>query len=98
MGDAQGNLRHDAASRRFEIALDGHLAWLDYQLGGNRLTIVHTQVPEAIGGRGIAAALVEAALAHARANGLKVVPRCSYAASYLSRHPQHADLRADAEA
>lgn len=96
MDEGQWDIRHEAPSRRFEIALDGHLGWLEYELAGDRLAIVHTVVPEAIGGRGIAAALVEAALAYARANGLKVVPRCSYAAYYLSRHPQHADLRIDA--
>jgi predicted GNAT family acetyltransferase len=51
-------------------------------------------VPAAIGGRGIAGRLVRAALEHARAAGLKVVPRCSYVADYLDKHPEYADLRA----
>jgi len=55
---------------------------------------VHTGVPAAIGGRGVAAALVRAALDHARGEGLKVVPACSYVAAYFKRHPQDADLLA----
>ena len=91
-------VRHEPALRRFTAVVDGHTARLDYEPGEGRLVVVHTLVPEAIGGRGIAAALVEAMLAYARASDLKVVPRCSYTARYLSRHPEYADLVADEEA
>jgi predicted GNAT family acetyltransferase len=56
------------------------------------MTITHTLVPEAIGGRGVAADLTRAALETARANGWKVVPMCSYAVTYLRRHPEYNDL------
>jgi hypothetical protein len=36
--------------------------------------------------------LVEAATAHARANGLRVMPTCSYARTWMQRHPQTLDL------
>ena len=61
-------------------------------LHGDTLTITHTGVPEAIGGRGIASHLVEAAFAHARSAGLKVRPACSYAAAWVERHPEVTDL------
>jgi len=51
-------------------------------------------VPGPLGGRGIAAALVETALAHARAEGRRVVPECSYVAAYVGKHPEHASLLA----
>ena len=38
--------------------------------------------------QGIAAALVRAALAHAREQGLKVRPLCSYVQAYVRRHPE----------
>lgn len=85
-------IAHDAAARRFTVELDGHRAELEYQLHGGTLAITHTGVPEAIGGRGIAARLVEAAFAHARAAGLKVRPSCSYAAAWVERHPEVRDL------
>jgi len=49
-------------------------------------------VPTAIGGRGLAAGLVTAALQYARAQGMTVVPACAYAALFLQRHPEYADL------
>ncbi len=98
MQDRNWSVEHESEAHRFVVALDGQRARLEYELAGDTLVITHTLVPEAIGGRGIAGALVEAALAHARAGGLKVVPRCPYAARYLSRHPEHADLLAAGEA
>lgn len=85
---------HDPAAGRFVTEVDGHSGYVEYQLAGGVMTIIHTIVPPQIGGRGIAAALIEAALQYARAQGLKVVPSCDYAAGYLDRHPQYADLRA----
>ena len=87
---------HDAEARRFSMRLDGHQAELDYRLEDGRLTIAHTGVPQAIGGRGVAGALVRAALDYARSGGLRVVPACSYAALYVRRHPEYADLVAEA--
>jgi hypothetical protein len=88
-------VEHDRDGRRFIIRVEGHDAELDYRLGDGTMAIVHTGVPEAIEGRGIAARLVQAALAVARAEGWKVVPRCAYAAAYLRRHAaEYADLLA----
>ena len=47
---------------------------------------------ESVGGRGVAGDLVKAALDYARAQGLRVVPACSYSAAYVQRHPEYADL------
>jgi predicted GNAT family acetyltransferase len=58
------------------------------------MVITHTIVPAAIGGRGIAGDLVRAALEHAKAQGLKVEPRCSYADAWMRKHPQFEALRA----
>jgi hypothetical protein len=66
----------------------------DYQLAGRVMEITHTGVPPAVEGRGIAAELVAAALAHARANGWKVRPICSYVQAYMRRHPETLDLLA----
>ena len=58
------------------------------------LAIAHTEVPGAIGGRGIAGKLVRAAVEYARDAGLKVAPVCSYSSEWMDRHPEYADLRA----
>lgn len=82
----------DSANHRFELHVDGQLAVLEYQSRQGAMVITHTGVPEAIGGRGIAGVLTTAALDHARANGLKVVPACAYAAAFMQRHGEYADL------
>jgi len=86
-------IRHDAAARRFSVVVDDEEGYLEYKADEGAIVITHTAVPEAIGGRGIAGALVQAALEYARAAGLKVIPRCSYAARYFDTHPEYADLR-----
>lgn len=53
---------------------------------------IHTEVPEALEGRGIAGRIVRFALDDVRARGLKAVPRCPYVAGYISRHPEYQDL------
>ncbi|SBV51748.1 hypothetical protein XBLMG947_2538 [Xanthomonas bromi] len=85
---------HELSRQRFSVDTDGHRAELAYRREGEIMTITHTQVPDAIGGRGVAAVLVQAALEYARQNGLKVAPACSYADAYLRRHPQFQDLLA----
>lgn len=88
-------VEHDAARRRFSASVDGHACELDYRLDGGVMTITHTGVPAAVGGRGIAAAMTQFALEHARSHGWKVVPACSYAVVYMKRHPEFDDLRVD---
>jgi predicted GNAT family acetyltransferase len=81
-------ISHDAGAHRFSTEVDGSRGELDYTLADGVMTITHTRVPPAIGGRGIAAQLMEAALTAARAAGWSVNPACSYAKAYLEKHPQ----------
>jgi uncharacterized protein len=74
--------------QRFEIRMDGHLAKLNYRVSDGEIDLIHTEVAEELGGRGLGNKLVEAALAYARDNRLKVVPSCSFVSKYLARHPE----------
>ena len=58
------------------------------------LIIEHTGVPPELEGRGVAAALVNHAIAYAREHGLKIEPRCSYVATAFRRHPEWSDALA----
>jgi predicted GNAT family acetyltransferase len=82
----------NAAKSRFETTVDGETASLLYRLAGDTITLVHTEVPVALGGRGIGGELARAALDSARARGLKVVPTCPFVRAYIARHPEYADL------
>jgi uncharacterized protein len=81
-------ISHDAHAQCFTTEVDGSAAHLDYTLADRVMTITHTRVPAAIGGRGIAADLMQAALNAANAAGWSVKPACSYAAAYMAKHPQ----------
>lgn len=74
------------AARRFETELDGRLSQLAYQRHGDRLVLIHTEVPPELEGRGVGGELVAAALATARREGLTVVPLCPFARHWLERH------------
>ncbi|MEO7757986.1 MAG: GNAT family N-acetyltransferase [Dokdonella sp.] len=86
------NVERNEVANRFEIVVDDVLCVLEYRLDGNVLTILHTRVPDAVGGRGIAGALTKAALEAARREGWRVVPACAYSVTYIERHPQYQDL------
>jgi uncharacterized protein len=85
-------VRHDPAGSRFVAELHGALALANYQLQDGVMHITHTEVPPSLQGLGIAAQVVVFALAHARAEGLRVRPVCSYVATYMQRHPETQDL------
>jgi predicted GNAT family acetyltransferase len=86
-------VEHDARRGRFTIAVDSGTAVLSYTaVGPGVLDLYSTYVPAADRGRGVAARLVEAALAHARSEGLRIIPSCWYVAQWVRRHPEHADL------
>jgi predicted GNAT family acetyltransferase len=85
-------VRDNPAAGRYEAHVDGQLAVLTYQRSGDRIIFIHTGVPAALEGHGIAGAMARVALEDARAAGLAVIPRCPFVAAYIRRHPQYADL------
>ena len=85
---------NDAAARRYELEVEGQLAIAAYRLRPGRITFTHTEVPEALAGRGIGTRLIKAALDDARAQGLKVVPACPFVKHYIDTHPEEQDLLA----
>lgn len=87
-------VRDNPDGSRFEAMVDGVLALAAYRLEGERICFTHTEVPAALGGRGIGSALIGAALAAARERGLKVVPQCTFVAAYMQRRPETQDLLA----
>jgi predicted GNAT family acetyltransferase len=71
---------------RFEHQAEGHLAELRYRRNGNRLVLIHTEVPAELEGRGIGGMLVTAAIDRAAREGMTVVPLCPFARGWLARH------------
>lgn len=75
------------AEDRFVVRTEGAEAELVYRVDGDRFYLVHTEVPESLGGRGIAGQLVRAAVRRAESDHLTVVPWCPYARRWLKEHP-----------
>lgn len=88
----QVTVRDNREASQYEAELEGALGLAAYRLRGDTIVFTHTEVPEALEGRGIAAQIVRFALDDARARGLKVVPRCPYVAGFIARHPEYQDL------
>jgi uncharacterized protein len=89
---ATGNVRDNKALSRFELDVEGAVAFANYRLAPSTVIIPHTETPRALRGRGIASELVKGALELIRADGSKVVAGCGFVADYLSKHPEFADL------
>ena len=91
---ADAVVRNNTVLHRYELDADGSTAFADYRLADGVVVITHVKTPDQLRGRGIASKLVEGALHMIRADGHKVIGRCSFARAYLDRHPEFTDLRA----
>jgi predicted GNAT family acetyltransferase len=79
---------------RYELTEQGVTAFADYRLGEGLIEIPHVETPVAARGGGMAGRLMDGLVEHVRARRLKIVPTCPYAAAWLRRHPEHADVLA----
>jgi uncharacterized protein len=77
---------------RFEAWIDGKLSKLDYIEDGRNFVITHVGVQPEFRGHGIAGRITQVGLEYAKERSLRVVPMCSYAAAYIRRHPEYAEL------
>jgi uncharacterized protein len=89
---APGTVRDNKAQNRFELDVEGAMAFANYRLAPSTVIITHTETPRALRGRGIASELVKGALELIRTDGLKVVAGCGFVVDYLQKHPESSDL------
>jgi hypothetical protein len=87
-------IRDNKAEGRFEMNADGELAAAYYKREPGVIIFTHTETPLRLQGQGIASRLIRGALEASRAEGLKVVPRCSFVSAFMARHPEFNDLLA----
>jgi uncharacterized protein len=78
---------HDPDHDRFEYRAGSSVAELVYRRRGERMVLLHTGVPGALGGHGVGGQLVRAAVGYAASEGLTVVPSCPFARDWLERNP-----------
>ena len=83
---------HDIQKQKFYVVVDGLESHLEYDKMNNVLNLNHTYVPNPLREKGIAGNIVKAALTYAEENNLKIIPSCSYVASYIERHKEYEKL------
>ena len=83
---------HNPAQDRFEAWVNGLYSKLEYIQDDKNFVITHVGVDPQLRGQGLAGRIVQVSLEHARKNSLRVIPMCSYAAAYIRRHPEYAEL------
>jgi predicted GNAT family acetyltransferase len=83
---------NNPAKHRYELAVEGHIAATYYEIAGDVITFVHTEVPPELGGKGIGSTSIRGALDQVRAAGLKVIAQCPFVKGYIDKHPEYADL------
>jgi predicted GNAT family acetyltransferase len=82
------HVRHDPQQSRFFVRLaDGDAELIYAPFNEDVLDLQQTEVPPSGQGRGVADALVRAALAYARGQGMRVMATCPYVQAWLRRHP-----------
>lgn len=86
-------VRDNTERHRFELEADGHIAFSNYKRADGVLTMLHTEVPKELEGRGIGSTLIRGVLDTARKEGVKVNPLCPFAKAYIEKYPEYADLR-----
>ena len=88
------DVRDNPERQRFELDVDGQVAFARYRREPGRLLIQHVEAPPALRGTGAASKLMDGIVELARAEGAKIAPLCSYAVAWMRRHDEHRDLLA----
>ncbi len=76
----------NTGAQRFELDVDGKLAWADYRRRDDQLIIPHVEADPELRGTGAAGRLMAQVKAAADAESLTIVPICGYAAAWLRRN------------
>ncbi|HEY4974856.1 MAG TPA: GNAT family N-acetyltransferase [Steroidobacteraceae bacterium] len=92
MSDSGRAVIDNALASRYELALDGAIAFIDYRSRGKLRVLTHAEVPAALRGRGIGGVLAAGALDLLRAQGGRVEARCAFVAQFIARNPRYQDL------
>lgn len=80
------NIQHQIDQQLFSAQLDGHEAKITYRfIDDNSVDFNHTFVPDAFRGHGVAAQLVNTAIAWADENSYTIHASCSYVQLRLKR-------------
>ena len=76
------------AAKQFEMEVDGQTAVIIYEEQHFTISLLHTEVPEVLEGKGVATAIIEKTLAYLEKNHFRLIPLCPFVVAYIKRHPE----------
>ena len=82
----------NAEQNRFELSLDGGTALVAYRRDGERLVLIHTEVPEQFAGQGVGSRLAKGVFELLRASKRKAVVRCEFLKGWIAKHREYDDI------
>jgi len=74
--------------QQFELQVDGGIAFIDYEMKGDKIQLNFTEVPESMQGKGIGSKLVSQTFDLIEGMNLKIIPECEFVQGWLKRHPE----------
>jgi glutathione S-transferase len=87
------SVKENPAQHRFERAIhDGAIAAAYYRDADDKLVFIHTEVPTAFSGQGIATDLARGTFELLRQSKRKAILRCPFMAHFYAKHPEYADI------
>lgn len=76
------------AAHQFQMEIEGHLAFIQFNEISDRIALVHTEVPQELGGKGVGKILVKKTLQIIKDSGKTVMPYCPFVLAYIKRNPE----------
>jgi len=89
------DLTDNSEKKRFEAEVDGQWAFIDYIRTTDKIYLTHTEVPNALEGKGVGSALVAETLDRIKDANLKLMPLCPFVANYVKKHSEYKELLAE---
>jgi len=75
------------AEKQYQLTIDGYTAFIQFNETPHHITLVHTEVPPELEGKGAGTAIVEKTLEAIEQGGKTLVPLCPFVFAYIKRHP-----------
>lgn len=82
----------NTARSRYEMDVDGNIAFVVYRWQNEIIVLEHTEVPQALAGRGIGSKLARAVLEDIARRGLHIKAECEFIAAFIDRNPNFSSL------
>lgn len=92
MEDIKYTVVNNEFNQQFEVELEGEIAYLTYRFYKKNIAFMHTVVPAALAGKGLATALAIYAFDYAQNHKKLVMVYCPFVSRFLKKNTQYLPL------